>query len=125
MKRSVNAKRLWAVIAVVIASAVLFELGLYLGQDWIIPAYITIGTFAVCAYMIIMRGVLTPPSKTVFSADLPEEERQRLTEQHRKNFQFARPFLYVIIAVIGAFLVDGLYMLGMYIAEKWIINGIK
>ena len=86
-------------LLVVVAVTVFYEVMLNFGNGWITYVYVIAACAAAGAYMIIMRGLYTHPDKTVFSYDLPEEERVKLAEAHRRHYFAARPLLFVIIAV--------------------------
>lgn len=98
-------------LLVVVAVTVFYEVMLNFGNGWITYVYVIAACAAAGAYMIIMRGLYTHPDKTVFSYDLPEEERVKLAEAHRRHYFAARPLLFVIIAVAAALLLDFIYVM--------------
>ena len=98
-------------LLVVVAVTVFYEVMLNFGNGWITYVYVIAACAAAGAYMIIMRGLYTHPDKTVFSYDLPEEEREKLAEAHRRHYFAARPLLFVIIAVAAALLLDFVYVM--------------
>ncbi len=106
MKTNTSVRKMLFLLLAVTAATVLFEVMINLGNGWITYVYVGIACVAAGAYMIIMRGLYTHPDKTVFSYDLPEEERTRLAESHRRHYFAAQPLLYVIIAVVACLLID-------------------
>lgn len=104
-------KKLLLVILSVVASSFTFELFMRNGCEWILYVYVIIVCVSASAYFITMRGLFTHPDETVFSYDLPEEERKRLAENHKKHYFAARPLLIVILCVVCALIVDCAYNL--------------
>ncbi|MBO4413121.1 MAG: hypothetical protein IKX86_01700 [Clostridia bacterium] len=111
MKSNTSVRRMLLLLLLVVAVTVFYEVMLSLGNGWITYVYVIAACAAAGAYMIIMRGLFSHPDKTVFSYDLPEEERQKLAEAHRKHYFAARPLLYVIIAVAATLLLDFVYVM--------------